>query len=87
MSLQKRRCTSTDTEPFAMLTQRDFALSIDGAAIIAEIDRLGQKGTDGIEMARRLSRRINCTVDWQPLGPDGARYRHIIDLIVWPMPE
>ncbi|MEQ1934746.1 MAG: hypothetical protein ABL962_12875 [Fimbriimonadaceae bacterium] len=60
-----------------MLTQQDFARLIDGAAIDAEIDRLGRQGADGVAMASRLSRRINCTVDWQPLGPDGARYRHM----------
>lgn len=60
-----------------MLTQRDFALSIDGVAIDAEIDRLCKQGADGVAMAGRLSRRINCTVDWENLGPDGARYRHM----------
>lgn len=60
-----------------MLTQQDFALSIDGVAVNAEIDRLSQQGADGVTMASRLSRRINCTVDWEPLGPDGARYRHM----------
>lgn len=60
-----------------MLTQRDFALSIDGVAIDAEIDRLGQQGSDGVEMARRLSRRVNCTVDWENLGQSGSRYRHM----------
>ncbi len=60
-----------------MLTQRDFALSIDGVAIDAEIDRLCKQGADGVAMAGRLSRRINCTVDWEKLGQDGARYRHM----------
>lgn len=32
-------------------------------------------GPEGVEMARRLSRRINGTVDWNPLGTDEARYR------------
>lgn len=60
-----------------MLTQRDFAQLIDGAAIDAEIDWLGKQGADGVAMASRLSRRVNCTLDWQPLGPGGARYRHM----------
>ena len=60
-----------------MVNQHDFARLIDGAAIDAEIDRLSRQGADGVVMAGQLSRRINCTVDWQPLGPDGARYRHM----------
>ncbi len=60
-----------------MLTQQDFAQQIDGASIDAEIDRLGRQGADGVLMAGQLSRRVNCTVDWQPLGPDGARYRQM----------
>jgi hypothetical protein len=60
-----------------MLTQKDFARQIDGAAIDAEIDRLCRQGADGVGMASQLSRRINGTVDWHPLGLDGARYRHM----------
>ena len=60
-----------------MLIQREFALAIDGVAVDAEIDRLCKQGADGVAMAGRLSRRVNCTVDWESLGPDGARYRHM----------
>jgi hypothetical protein len=60
-----------------MLTQREFAQLIDGPAVEAEMDRLVRLGADGIDMATRLNRRVQRTVDWQPLGPEGARLRHM----------
>lgn len=60
-----------------MLSQREFALLIDGHAIDVEMDRLVRQGADGVEMAGRLNRRIQRTVDWNPLGPEGARFRHM----------
>lgn len=59
-----------------MLSPQEFAERVDGAAIDAQIDRLsGQHRADAVEMATRLSRRIHRTVDWSPLGPEGARFR------------
>lgn len=60
-----------------MLTQREFAQLIDGPAVEAELDLLVKLGSDGIDMAARLNRRVQRTVDWQPLGPEGARFRHM----------
>ena len=57
-----------------MLTQREFARLVDGPAVDREIDRLTRKGGGWIRTAQILSRRINGTVDWEPLGPAGARY-------------
>jgi hypothetical protein len=57
-----------------MLTQREFARLIDGPALDREIDRLTRKGGSWILAAQILSRRVNGTVDWAPLGPAGSRY-------------
>lgn len=57
-----------------MLTQREFARLVDGPAVDREIDRLTKKGGGWIQAAQILSRRINGTVDWESLGPAGARY-------------
>lgn len=59
-----------------MLSPQEFAERVDGAAIEAEIGRLSsQHRADAVEMATRLSRRIHRTVNWSPLGPEGARFR------------
>lgn len=58
-----------------MLSQRDFARLVDGPALEREIDRLTQKRGGWLDVAQILSRRINGTLDWEPLGPEGARYR------------
>jgi hypothetical protein len=57
-----------------MLTQHEFARLVDGPSLEREIDRLTKKGGGWIQSAQVLSRRINCTVDWEPLGNAGARY-------------
>ncbi len=58
-----------------MLTQEEFAQLIDGQSIETEMDRLVKLGPDGVDMATRLSRRIQRIVDWKPLGSEGARFR------------
>lgn len=57
-----------------MLTQREFARLVDGPSLDREIDRLTKKGGGWLQAAQILSRRINGTVDWEPLGPANARY-------------
>ena len=56
------------------LSQRDFAKLLDGPAVDREIDRLSRKRGGWLDVAQILSRRINGTVDWEPLGPAGARF-------------
>jgi|GEM_PF-1065702 len=56
------------------LSQRDFARLLDGPAVDREIDRLSRKRGGWLDVAQILSRRINGTVDWEPLGPAGARF-------------
>jgi hypothetical protein len=59
-----------------MLSPQEFASQVDGVVIEAEIDRLSSlHSADAVETATRLSRRINRTVEWNPLGPEGARFR------------
>lgn len=59
-----------------MLSPQEFASQVDGVVIEAEIDRLiSLHSADAVETATRLSRRINRTVEWNPLGPEGARFR------------
>jgi hypothetical protein len=59
-----------------MLSPQEYASQVDGAVIEAEIDRLSSlHSADAVETATRLSRRINRTVEWNPLGPEGARFR------------
>jgi hypothetical protein len=58
-----------------MLTQREFARLVDGPALDREIDRLTKKGGGWLQAAQILSRRVNGTLDWEALGPTGARYR------------
>ena len=60
-----------------MLTPAQFALLVDGPAIEQEISRLSAKGGSWVQAASILSRRINGTLDWEPLGPAGARYKII----------
>jgi hypothetical protein len=60
-----------------MLSQSEFAQLLDGPAVDREIDRLTRKRGGWLDVAQILSRRINGTVDWEPLGPSGARYRII----------
>ena len=56
------------------LSRSELAQLIDGASLERELERLGRKGAGWIEVASVLSRRINWTLDWADLGPDGARY-------------
>ena len=56
-----------------MISQREFAQLLDGPAVDREIDRLTRKRGGWLDVAQILSRRINGTVDWEPLGPAGAR--------------
>jgi hypothetical protein len=58
-----------------MLSQRDFARLLDGPALGREIDCLTRKRGGWLDVAQILSRRINGTLDWEPLGLAGARYR------------
>ncbi len=58
-----------------MLTPAQFAQQVDGPALDREISRLGAKGGAWVLAASVLSRRVNTTLDWEPLGPEGARYR------------
>ena len=58
-----------------MLTPAQFALQIDGPAVDREVSRLSDKGGAWVQAASVLSRRVNCTLDWEPLGAEGARYR------------
>ncbi|MDI1315648.1 hypothetical protein [Prosthecobacter sp.] len=58
-----------------MLTQREFARLVDGPALDREIDRLTKKGGGWLQAAQILSRRVNGTLDWEVLGPAGARYQ------------
>ena len=60
-----------------MLTHAQFAQQIDGPAIEREISRLSAKGGSWVQAASVLSRRINGTLDWEPLGQAGARYEII----------
>lgn len=57
-----------------MLTQREFARLVDGPSLDREIDRLTKNGGGWLQAAQILSRRMNGTVDWEPLGPANARY-------------
>jgi len=57
-----------------MLTQREFARLVDGPAVDREIDRMAKKGGGWLQAAQILSRRVNGTLDWEDLGPAGARY-------------
>jgi hypothetical protein len=57
------------------ISQRDFAQLLDGPAVEREIDRLAKKRGGWLDVAQILSRRINGTLDWEPLGPLGSRYR------------
>lgn len=57
-----------------MHTQHELARLIDGPSLDREIERLTKKGGGWIQAAQILSRRINGTVDWESLGPAGARY-------------
>ncbi len=57
-----------------MLLQQKFALLVDGPALDREINRMAKKGGGWLAAAGILSRRVNCTADWENLGPAGARY-------------
>lgn len=58
-----------------MLSRSELARLIDGPALDREITRLSKLGGGWVEIASVLSRRINWTLDWSDLGPDGARFR------------
>lgn len=58
----------------ANLSQREFALLVDGPSLDREIDRMTKKRGGWLDSAQILSRRINGTLDWEPLGPAGSRY-------------
>ncbi len=58
-----------------MLTPAQFAQQVDGPALEQEISRLSAKGGGWVQAASVLSRRINGTLDWETLGPAGARYK------------
>ncbi len=58
-----------------MLSRSEFAKLIDGASFDRELERLTRKGGGWVEAASVLSRRINWTLDWEDLGPPGARYK------------
>jgi hypothetical protein len=60
-----------------MLSQRDFARLVDGPAVDREIDRLTKKRGGWLDAAQILSRRLNCTLDWEDFGPASSRYRII----------
>lgn len=58
-----------------MLSRSELASLIDGPALEREITRLGKLGGGWIEVASVLTRRINWTLDWATLGPEGSRFR------------
>ena len=60
-----------------MLSRSEFARSNDGTSLNRELERLSRKGGGWVEVAAVLSRRINWTLDWEDLGPPGARYKVI----------
>ena len=60
-----------------MLSRSEFARSIDGASLNRELERLSRKGGGWVEVAAILSRRLNWTLDWEELGPAGARFKVI----------
>jgi hypothetical protein len=58
-----------------MLSRSELARLIDGPALDREIERLGKMGGGWVNAATVLSRRINWTVDWANLGPEGSRLK------------
>lgn len=58
-----------------MLSRQELAQLIDGPAFEREISRMSNLGGGWVDAAMVLSRRINRTIDWEELGPEGARYR------------